>query len=213
MDRYSVCRKRFARLLDKVREKLQKSANEVSLFTSVVDRPQAAVLIPLTNEPLPELVLTKRADHLTSHAGEVAFPGGKKDPEDSDLVATALRETHEEINLPPEGVEILGPMPPAHSKFGLLVTPIVGVIDTTLPLTPNEDELDHIFSVPLQYFIDNYPTDIHRAEYQGKIFEVPCYNYQGNIIWGLTAYFIAEFMNHIFDTKITIQLRSNQKTT
>jgi 8-oxo-dGTP pyrophosphatase MutT (NUDIX family) len=174
-------------------------------------QPEAAVLIPIVNQPSPELILTQRAMHLSSHAGEVAFPGGKKDPEDRDLVATALRESHEEIALSPDAVEIIGHMPPARSKFGLRVTPFVGVIEPGLPLTPNQDELDHIFTVPLQYFLDNEPGDIHRAEYDGRWFEVPCYNYRGNIIWGLTAYFIAEFMNHTFDTNITIKLRSNTR--
>ncbi len=174
------------------------------------DQPQAAVLIPLTDEPLPELVLTQRSLHLSSHAGEVAFPGGKKDPEDTDLVSTALRESHEEIALPPDAVEIIGHLPAARSKFGLMVTPIVGVIDPGQPLVPNQDELDHIFKVPLQYFLENEPNGIHHAEYDGRMFEVPCYHYEGNVIWGLTAYFIAQFMNHTFDTNITIRLRSNR---
>ena len=175
--------------------------------------PAAAVLIPLTDEPQPDLILTRRASHLSSHAGEVAFPGGKKDPEDKDLVATALRESHEEINLPPDAVEVIGHLPPARSKFGLMVTPIVGVIHPQQDLVASEDEIDHIFSVPLQFFLENQPNDIHEASYQGQTFRVPCYNYQGNVIWGLTAYFIAEFMNLIFDTNITIQLRSEQTTT
>ncbi|MDX1692359.1 MAG: CoA pyrophosphatase [Ketobacteraceae bacterium] len=192
-------------MLDRVRERLQ----EFNRPPPVNQQPEAAVLIPITDQPLPELVLTRRAQHLSSHAGEVAFPGGKRDPEDADLVETALRETHEEIALPPQAVEVLGHMPPARSKFGLLVTPFVGVFDPSLPLIPNEDELDHIFSVPLQYFIDNEPTGIHQAEYDGRIFDVPCYNYKGNVIWGLTAYFIAQFVNHAFDTEINIKLRSN----
>lgn len=192
-------------VLDRVREKLQVYGSP----PLPNEEPEAAILIPITDQPLPELVLTQRAQHLSSHAGEVAFPGGKKDPEDVDLVATALRESHEEIALPPDAVEVIGHMPPARSKFGLMVTPFVGVIDPRQPLVPNEDELDHIFSVPLQYFMENEPRDIHQAEYDGQLFEVPCYNYKGNIIWGLTAYFIAQFMNHTFDTNITIKLRSN----
>ena len=193
-------------LLDKVRQKLMGRA----MIPEDHGYPQAAVLIPVTDQPIPELVLTQRSLHLSSHAGEVAFPGGKQDPEDMNLVATALRESHEEIALPPDAVEVIGHLPAARSKFGLMVTPIVGVIDPAQPLEPNLDELDHIFKVPLPYFLENEPNGIHRAEYDGKIFEMPCYQYQGNIIWGLTAYFIAQFMNHIFDTNITIKLRVNR---
>ena len=193
-------------MLDRVRERLDGAAPTPSDY----GHPQAAVLMPVTDQQVPELVLTQRSLHLSSHAGEVAFPGGKQDPEDADLVATALRESHEEIALPPDAVEVIGHLPPARSKFGLMVTPIVGVIDPAQPLEPNLDELDHIFRVPLSYFLENEPNGIHRAEYDGKIFEVPCYQYQGNIIWGLTAYFIAQFMNHIFDTNISIQLRANR---
>lgn len=194
-------------MLERIRTRLQQIPQE-NRFT---DLPEAGVLIPLTDRKIPELVLTRRAPHLSSHAGEVAFPGGKMDPEDSDIVATALRESHEEIGLPPSAVDVVGSLPPARSRFGLKVTPIVGIISPHQPLVANEDELDHIFSVPLQYFLDHQPNDSHEVEYQGQRFQFPCYNYQGNIIWGLTAYFIAEFMNHIFDTEITIQLRTTQR--
>ncbi|MCG8672304.1 MAG: CoA pyrophosphatase [Pseudomonadales bacterium] len=193
-------------MLDQIRTKL----SPPNFDNSPQDRREAAVLIPLTDQTTPDLVLTRRAAHMNSHAGEVAFPGGKKDPEDLTIIDTALRESHEEIGLAPRDVEVIGAMRPAKSKFGLMVTPIVGVIHPEQSFIPNEEELDHIFTVPLNYFLDNLPTDIHRATYEGKTFEVPCYNYEGNIIWGLTAYFIADFMNQIFNTDIKIQLRSNQ---
>ena len=194
-------------MLDQVREKV----NPVPSWRVKHGDPEAAVLIPLTNSPVPEVVLTRRAPHLSSHAGEIAFPGGKKDSDDRDLIATALRESHEEIGLPPSVVDVVGALEPARSKFGLMVTPIVGVIPQEQQFIPNEDELDHIFSVPLQYFLDTLPNDVYEANYEGERFSAPCYNYEGNIIWGLTAYFIAEFMNQIFDTDIQIQLRSYQK--
>ena len=193
-------------LLDQVRARV----NPVPEWQFTPQDSEAAVLIPVTNSVEPEIVLTRRASHLSSHAGEVAFPGGKKDDEDRDLVITALRESEEEIGLPPQAVDIVGALAPARSKFGLLVTPIVGVIPPEQEFIPNEDELDHIFSVPLQYFLDNLPNDIYEACYEGERFQAPCYNYEGNIIWGLTAYFIAEFMNQIFDTDISIKLRNYQ---
>lgn len=193
-------------MLQTIRDKLE--GLEVSKSAS--DQPEAAVLVPITDEETPRLVLTRRASHMSSHAGEVAFPGGKKDHDDRSIVATALRESHEEIGLEPKEVEVIGALSPARSKFGLMVTPIVGIIHPDQNFVPNEEELDRIFTVPLNYFMENEPSHIHEATYEGVTFQVPSFNYQGNIIWGLTAYFIADFMNQIFDTSITIRLRTPQ---
>ncbi len=101
--------------------------------------PEAAVLVPITRSDEPELILTLRASGLSTHGGEVAFPGGRRDPEDPDLIFTALREAEEEIGLPPGLVEVIGPLSPLISLHGIRVTPYVGVIPTTSntwPTTP-----------------------------------------------------------------------------
>ncbi len=193
-------------MLQTIRNKLEGE----QLVSDASNQPEAAVLIPVTDQKIPRMVLTRRAAHLNKHAGEVAFPGGKKDPEDASIIETALRESFEEIGLQPDEVEVIGRLPPACSVFGLKVTPIVGIIHPDQNFIPNEEELDHIFTVPLSYFLENEPSHIHRASYKGMDFQVPSFNYNGNIIWGLTAYFIADFMNRIFDTSISIQLRAPQ---
>ncbi|KAJ3085043.1 hypothetical protein HDU96_005616, partial [Phlyctochytrium bullatum] len=105
-----------------------------------------------------DVLLTKRASGLRTHGGEVALPGGKKDPEDVNLVATALREAEEEIGVPRDQVEILTIFPAAVSKHNLLVTPVVGVLrpsaTTPFVFTPNPAEVDSIFLVPLARFLD-----------------------------------------------------------
>jgi 8-oxo-dGTP pyrophosphatase MutT (NUDIX family) len=98
--------------------------------------PEAAVLLPITRSDEPELVLTLRASSLSTHGGEVAFPGGRRDPEDPDLVFTALREAEEEIGLPPGLVEVVGPLSPLISKHGIKVTPYVGVIPDFVEYRP-----------------------------------------------------------------------------
>lgn len=168
---------------------------------AVLDAGEAAVLIPITDHPRePEVVLTRRADHLSSHAGEVAFPGGKRDPEDSSIFHTALRESHEEIQLPPDRVELIGPMPVSVSKMGLKVVPVIGIIPHHLSLVASEDEIDSIFRVPLRYFLEAKPADYTEKEYLGVRYRIPCYRYEGYVIWGLTAYFITDSFNRIFDT-------------
>src|SRR5690606_26662707 len=90
--------------------------------------PEAAVLMPITRNDDPELVLTLRASGLSTHGGEVAFPGGRRDPEDRDLIDTALREAHEEVGLPPGLVEVVGPLSTLVSRHGIKVTAYVGLV-------------------------------------------------------------------------------------
>lgn len=167
-----------------------------------LDQAQAAVLMALTDAPEgPELILTRRAAHLNSHAGEVAFPGGKRDPGDTSLLFTALRESEEEIALPAGRVEVIGPMPLSLSKMGLQVVPFVGIIPHRIALTPSADEIDCIFRVPLQYFLTQRPLDFTEREYLGVRYRIPCFDFEGHVIWGLTAFFITDFLNRVFDMK------------
>lgn len=92
--------------------------------------------MPITRSDEPELVLTLRASGLSTHGGEVAFPGGRRDPEDPDLIFTALREAEEEIGLPPGLVEVIGPLSPLISLHGIRVTPYVGVIPDFVSISP-----------------------------------------------------------------------------
>src|SRR5690606_3981542 len=116
---------------------------------------QAAVLLPITDRrDEPELIPPRRAMPLHAHAGEAAFRGGKRDDTDPDLAAAALRESVEEIALPPERVELLGAMPVSVSRWGLQVVPFVGIIPHQIDLIPNAAEIDYIFRVPLRYFLE-----------------------------------------------------------
>lgn len=166
--------------------------------------PEAAVLVPITRSAEPELILTLRASSLSTHGGEVAFPGGRRDPEDPDLVFTALREAEEEIGLPPGLVEIVGPLSPQMSKHGLRVTPYVGVIPDFVEYTPNDGEIAAVFSVPLEFFRQDVREHTHRIDYQGRSWYVPSYRFGEFRIWGLTAIMIVELMNVLFDSNISL---------
>lgn len=164
---------------------------------------EAAVLLAFTDEPEPQLILTRRADHLKSHRGEVALPGGKIDPTDENIIAAALRESHEEIGLLPAAVEVLGQLDPMVTRFGVKVTPVVGIIAPDVPLTPNPDELDSIFRVPLEFFVRDERFRTDRGTVNGHSVAVPCWHWQGYEIWGVTAIIIVNLMNRVLGQHIS----------
>lgn len=171
--------------------------------------PKAGVLVPITrNHVRPEVILTRRSATLSTHSGQVAFPGGKYDLEDQTLVNTALRETHEEVGIDPKSVEVLGELSRIVSLHGLQVNPFVGVVDEGLELKPNPHEIESIFTVPLDYFAEAKPKRRDRMTFKGMALAVPSYEYtfKGNTyeIWGLTAMILVEFLNLTLDANITI---------
>lgn len=166
-------------------------------------RTAAAVLLALTDEPQPQLVLTRRAAHLKTHRGEVALPGGKIDPTDASVVAAALRESEEEIALPPSAVEVLGELDPMVTRFGVKVTPVVGIIPPVIALTPNPDELDSIFRVPFEFFLRDERSRTDRGTVNGHSVAVPCWHWQGYEIWGVTAIILVNFMNRVLGQHIS----------
>ena len=160
------------------------------------DHPDAAVLLTFVENDGGELelVFTVRALHMNAHAGEIAFPGGKSEEDDDSLIHTALRETHEEIGLASENVRILGLLDQIMSKAGIRVQPVVAFARQVAPLVANQDELSHIFTVPLAYFIAQKPV-IKNHEFQGFQWSMPEYHVQNHRIWGLTAMIIVNFLN------------------
>jgi len=167
--------------------------------------PEAAVLVPVTRSDDPELILTLRASGLSTHGGEVAFPGGRRDPEDHDLIHTALREAEEEIGLPPGLVEVVGPLSTLVSRHGIKVTPYVGLVPDYVEYHANRGEIDSVFSVPLSFFRDDPREVTHRIDYLGQSWYVPSYHYDGYKIWGLTAIMVVELVNLIFDAGIELR--------
>jgi 8-oxo-dGTP pyrophosphatase MutT (NUDIX family) len=170
--------------------------------------PEAGVLVALTDNPLnPQIILTRRASRLSSHAGEVAFPGGKRDPEDKSILATALRESHEEIGLNPSSVRVIGPLSQVISKHGYLVSPFLGIIPAQAPLSPNPHELESLFKIPLHYLLDKRQLQLERLIDEDGERHAPRYDYQGYVIWGLTAYILVEMLNQGLSADLPLQPR------
>jgi 8-oxo-dGTP pyrophosphatase MutT (NUDIX family) len=147
---------------------------------------QAAVLVAITDRPKPGLILTQRREHLRTHAGQVAFPGGRID-EGEDAPAAALREAHEELGLNPTLVRLLGEADPYHTVTGYWVTPVVGVVPPDLNLVPNPEEVSDWFEAPLDFVLDPMNQRQMTAEYRGRMRHYYQIDWEGRHIWGATA--------------------------
>lgn len=162
----------------------------------------AAVLVAITDQPEPEVILTRRSSEMPTHKGEVAFPGGKTEESDVDFVATALREAHEEIGLSPESVQIVGELDQVVSRYGFLVTPVLGIVPNNVELTEESGEIESIFRVPLKFFLEGQPDQID----QFGSFKGPRWYFESYTIWGLTAVMLAEMFNRFYDTDFELAI-------
>ncbi len=158
------------------------------------DRVDAAVMVLIRLGLTPTVVLTVRASALSSHAGEVALPGGKRDLVDADLAATARRETVEELGVGVDQIELLGELPGLISKHGLWVTPFVAMMPESVVLKPNPEEVSDVFEVPLSWLEKDTRVATERLVRQGAIQMAPIYEFDGYRIWGLTALILLDFL-------------------
>ncbi len=129
----------------------------------------AAVLVPLVMRDELTLLLTERSTNLSSHSGQVAFPGGRTDPCDVDAIDTALREAHEEIGLPRDHVEVLGTLPIYVTGTAYIITPVVALVKPGFDLRPNPGEVADVFEVPLAYLMNPANHRRHDFEFDGVL--------------------------------------------
>lgn len=151
----------------------------------------AAVLVGVVMRPEPSVLLTLRTAHLSTHSGQIAFPGGRLDEGDADAVAAALRESQEEVGLDPSHVEILGQLPLYLTGTGFSVTPVVALLDPAMRLSANPHEVAQVFEVPLAYVMNPANHCRHAVEWSGvrrEWFSMPYQDTdQKRFIWGVTA--------------------------
>ncbi|WP_299547980.1 CoA pyrophosphatase [uncultured Tateyamaria sp.] len=183
-------------LLDQTRAALERSGAASSDFdlNSGITLPAgrklrpAAVLAPIIEGRNGyELILTKRSSALKHHPGQIAFPGGKRDDDDVDLVATALREAREEIGLHDHNVDVLGTFAPHETVTSFTVTPVVALVKNEFGVNPEAGEVSEVFRVPLSHVLtpDNYVIEARRWRGQKRMYyTVP---YGPYYIWGATA--------------------------
>ena len=163
------------------------------------DHAPAAVLVPLIERPEGlSVLLTRRTDHLRSHAGQIAFPGGRADPGETPW-QTALREAHEEVGLDPALVELAGLSDAFWTRTGYVITPVVGFVDPAVALTPNPEEVADVFEVPFDFLMDAANHQSQMREFpDGRSRQVWAMPYQDWHIWGVTAMLIKALHARLF---------------
>jgi len=157
---------------------------------------EAAVLIAITDRPQPGVLLTVRRADMRTHAGQIAFPGGRVEPGEQP-VAAALRESDEEILLHPAAVDVVGALEPYRTVTGFVITPVLGVVRPDLPLKPHEHEVAELFEAPLDYLLD--PANLRRqsALLQGRERHYYEIVWNGRRIWGATAAMIVNLSRRL----------------
>lgn len=171
---------------------------ELALPDSAPDLVPAGVLVPLfVQEEELRVMFTQRTLLVKDHRGQIAFPGGVRDPEDPNLLATALRETEEEIGLAPEAVEVLGTLPPVATITGYHITPFVGLIPYPYDFRPSPQEVERLLALAVADF---YAPERWRAgpyTFQGRTTRV-CYWQNGQeVVWGATARILLNLLAHL----------------
>ena len=172
---------------------------EVMLEKKFMNRPpaHASVLIAVVLREQPTVLLTERTAHLSTHSGQVAFPGGRADPEDATPAHTALREAEEEVGLAPEFVEVLGALPTYVTGSSFINTPVVALVRPDCVLRPNPYEVADLFEVPLDFLLNPANHRRHVFDLDGvhrEWFSMPYQQGDKNhFIWGATAGMLRNF--------------------
>lgn len=189
------------RLADRLRAALERPLTGPLLDGDLIEEPPqtsvaAAVLIAVTDRPEPGVILTVRREHLRTHAGQVAFPGGRIDPGE-DAVAAALREAWEEIGLEPSAAEVIGEVEPYQTVTDYLVTPVLAVVEPDLPLSPHEHEVADWFEAPLAFILDPANQQWKSALFRGRERHYYEIMWNGRRIWGATAAMIVNLSRRL----------------
>lgn len=157
----------------------------------------AAVLIPLLDMPEPEMVFTRRAEHLPQHAGQVSFPGGAAEENDSSAVETALREAQEEIGLPPRLTRAVGFLDRMDTISDYRVLPVVALVTPPVEWIVDEREVAEVFTVPLSVVLDVERYETRETQWRGHEYTLYTLHWQGQRIWGVTAAMLMNFISRM----------------
>ena len=166
---------------DSVRENIARTLRPAGVLIPVIERVAGL-----------SVLLTQRSAELKHHAGQISFPGGRMEKHDRDIVHTALRETHEEVGIPPEAITVVGYLPPMPTVTGYAVTPVVGLVAGDVALRIDRTEVEYAFEVPLAFLLDRRNERALEREYRGRRVPTVEFHYEGEQIWGATAHILVE---------------------
>ena len=169
------------------------------------DRLEAPLTPPGVLVPIMEradglsVLLTQRAPDLKHHAAQASFPGGRMERQDTNVLATALRETHEEVGIAPERVDVIGFLRSMPTITGFAVTPVVGIVSEPVELTIDRTEVDYAFEIPLDFLLDEQNDQLVEREWEGKRFRLREFHYASERVWGATAYMLLAFREFVLN--------------
>lgn len=160
-------------------------------------RKSAVMVLFMEKDDSPHVVLTLRTDKVSTHKGQVSFPGGGHDSTDKSFLDTALRETMEEIGIPEQEIEVLGEFDEYISIMGFHVYVFVGVLNRKQQYVVCRDEIDEMLEVPFSLFYNEEYTKCEKFNHNGRDYDVYYYDYGKAVIWGLTARILTDFSRRI----------------
>jgi len=156
---------------------------------------RAAVLVPLIDRGGPQVVFAKRTERVGTHKGQISFPGGTLEPADPSLLDAALRESEEEVGLPPRAVEPLGALDDTETSTRFVITPWVGVVREPVVWRPDGQEIEKIIEVPFAALVDPANVRVEQWDRGGMLREMYFYDYGGETIWGATARIVKDYLD------------------
>jgi len=180
--------------------RLQKHVPQTYAYRKDVQAIPAAVLFPFYfKNGEAHLLLTKRTDKVEHHKNQISLPGGRRDPDDTDLQHTALRETFEEVGIAPEAIQLLGQTDRFLTNTHYLVTPFVGFFDYPYPFRISKDEIDYLIEVPLLHLLDEAHYETRISEQNGTPWLLHYYYYGTEVIWGVTGFLLSNLFSIVFE--------------
>jgi len=194
----------MATMHDDFRSKLEAAlqAHEPHRMT-LEDAHDAAVLIPVVAEPEPTLLFTVRTENVSSHKGQIAFPGGRIDPPDASIAAAALRENHEELGIEPGAVEVIGELDSFPTFVsGYVVTPVVGWLAREPEITPNPSEVAEVLHVPIGELVEDIRSEAGFTHAE-RTYPTEAWVWNDHVIWGVTARILRSFLGRLAQAGLT----------
>ncbi|MEJ2049883.1 MAG: CoA pyrophosphatase [Calditrichota bacterium] len=187
----------FNEAINIVRQKLH-AYKPVILPSTTITR--AAVLILFLNKKeIPHILFTKRTESVETHKGQISFPGGAWDKTDKSLKETAVRETLEEVGIPPKHIRHLGRLDDFFTVTDFIVSPFAAFTTEPADYLINEAEVAEVLEVPLSLFLQKSHFEVKKWEHRGQYYDVYFYYYGNQVIWGATAFMLNRFIDTVFD--------------